>query len=154
VKRAALLALLVFGGCDLHRFFNDPRCFTTKDCEGALVCSAYLCVGAGTLGTGRTCWATRDCQSGQTCATGPDADAGTGYAQRCEPGGPGAAGVACSSSADCQAQYACIDEACAVGGTADRGAACATTSDCLVGLVCSTTNVCEADPRAYPEASP
>lgn len=155
--RYVALAALLLAGCNLHRFFNDPRCYTSDDCDGGKICSAYLCVGKGTLGTGRKCWASRDCQDTQTCLLVPDtdADAGTsGYAQRCEPAGSGAVGVTCTTSASCAPGLRCdvvgFSGTCAEGGTVDYGGACASTADCLAGLACGQGASCLPYPVAYP----
>ncbi|MEO6953782.1 MAG: hypothetical protein ABI321_18415 [Polyangia bacterium] len=151
------LSLLLLGGCNLHRFFNDPRCYTSDDCDGGKICSAYLCIGKGTLGTGRKCWASRDCQDTQTCLLVPetDADAGTsGYAQRCEPAGSGIVGTTCTTSADCATGLRCdvvgFSGTCAEGGTIDYGGTCSSTADCLAGLACGQGASCLPYPIAYP----
>ena len=154
---AMLAAASLAAGCNLHRFFNDPRCNTSDDCTGGKVCSAYLCVGKGTLGTGRRCWASRDCQNTQTCQLVPesDVDAGTsGYTQRCVPAGSAPVGSPCTSGADCASGLRCdtigFSGTCAEGGTVDHGGACSTTADCLAGLACGQESSCLPYPSAYP----
>ena len=88
----------------------NPRCITTDDCDGALVCRMGFCQAARAV-----CGSNADCASGVVCAYGfcnPDA-------------------IPCASSEDCHGG-ACVKGACnfACGD-------CTASDDCPDGLVCA-----------------
>jgi predicted esterase len=157
--RLVALALVLWGGCNLKEFFGDPRCESTADCyEDGMVCSANLCVGIGSLGTGRRCWASRDCKDQQNCQLVPlhpdDPDDATLDA-KCVPSGVGDVGGECKSSADCMAGLRCelvgFSGHCQPAGTKDRGDSCTSTADCLAGLACAPNGTCLPYTEAYPQ---
>ena len=153
--RLAVVVVLAAGACNLRQFFDDPRCYTSADCFDGKVCSADLCVGVGSLGSGRRCWATRDCQDGQTCQIVPETKNGEQTLdQRCLPAGMGAVDAPCQSALDCAAGLRCelvaFSGQCRPSGTHDRDEPCTTTADCLSGLACGPQGTCLPYPEAYP----
>ncbi len=146
-------ATLALGGCNLKKFFGDPRCYTHDDCDHGQVCSANLCAGLASLGTGRKCWASRDCLAGQTCQYVPEQD-GSPATQRCLPAGGGAPGASCTSTLDCASHLRCdlvgFSGQCQAGGNADRGTKCSVATECLAGLTCAPDGTCETFYDAYP----
>jgi predicted esterase len=161
LRRASFLSLALMcalGGCNLKKFFEDPRCESTADCFNNQVCSANLCVAIGSLGTGRRCWATRDCQEGQTCQLVPIMSTVPGEPdlldQRCIPAGAGDTGASCTSSGDCKAGLRCemvgFGGTCQSAGTKDRGDSCMSTGECLAGLACGPQKTCLPYTEAFP----
>jgi len=108
------------------------------ECRFGLSCIDSACRTTNDKLENRPCILTGECGDDLYC----------GFAGACQPIGTGAAGSACTTSADCTKGLVCrslgFGGACVAAGAGDIDAPCDGIEDCQAGLSCGAEATCEA----------